>query len=417
MSARTEPATPAAASPGAPSRGPLEGITVVDFTQVYMGPCCTQLLGDFGATVVKIERPRAGDLSRSAYPDPDGPDNPIFLSINRNKRSVTLDVRAEEGKEAVFRLIASADVVVSNFRQGVMDRLGFGYEAARARNPRIIWVSGTGFGERGSLRHKGGQDVLSQAYTGLMWRRQSDDLPLSVYPTTFCDYTTGMHLVQGVLLALLARERDGVGQRVDVSMFDSMLHLQMQEAAMQLQRGFEVNWARMPLCGVFPTVDGAVCVVGAFKENPLRDICDALGLPDLSLDERFATTEAQMVHREELHRRFGERFASETTDHWVGKLEALDVLCAPVWTLATALAHEQVEANEMIVEMRHPRVGAVRTLAAPIHMGRTPARVHAPPPMLGEHTDEVLAEAGFTDSEISELHATGGVARPPLPDS
>ncbi len=387
--------------------GPLAGVTVVDFTQVYMGPCCTQMLGDFGATVIKIERPGSGDLSRTAIPDPDGFDNPIFLSINRNKKSVVVDVRRDEGKDVLRRLVASADVVVSNFRQGVMDRLGFGYDAARALNPRIIWVSGTGFGEQGPFRHKGGQDVLAQAYTGLMWRRQSDDLPLSVYPTTFCDYTTGMHLVQGVLLALLARERDGEGQRVDVSMFDSMLHLQMQEACMQMNRGFEVNWARMPLCGVFPTLDGAVSIVGAFKENPLRDICQALGIPDLSLDGRFATPEDQMTHRTELQQIFAARFAGESTEHWIGKLEAEDILCAPVWTMEHALAHEQTSTNGMLTTMRHPAVGTVRCLSAPIHMGRTPARVYAPPPMLGEHTDGVLESIGYSPGEVGELRDAG----------
>jgi formyl-CoA transferase len=402
---RPEPADGAASF----APGPLVGVTVVDLTQVYMGPCCTQILGDFGATVIKVERPGAGDLSRTSIPDPDGLDNPVFLSINRNKKSVTVDVRSEDGKEVLRRLLVCADVVVSNFRQGVMDRLGFGYEAVRAFNPRIIWVSGTGFGERGPLRHKGGQDVLAQAYTGLMWRRQSDDLPLSVYPTTFCDYTTGMHLVQGVLLALLARERDGEGQRVDVSMFDSMLHLQMQEACMQMNRGWEVNWARMPLCGVFPTRDGAVCIVGAFKENPLRDICQALGIPDLSLDERFCTHEAQVAHRAELQALFATRLESESSAYWVERLEAQDVLCAPVLTLAEALAHEHTRANGMVTVMRHPVAGTVRCLSAPIHMARTPARVFAPPPMLGEHTEEVLESLGYSPGDLERLRAAGAL--------
>lgn len=391
----------------APARGPLAGVTVIDFTQVYMGPCCTQMLGDFGATVIKIERPGSGDLSRTSIPDRDRLDNPVFLSINRNKKSVTVDLHSDDGKEVLRRLIASADVIVSNFRQGVMDRLGFGYDSARALNPRIIWVSGTGFGERGPFRHKGGQDVLAQAYTGLMWRRQSDDLPLSVYPTAFSDYTTGMHLVQGVLLALIARERDGEGQRVDVSMFDSMLHLQMQEACMQMNRGVEVNWARMPLCGVFPTRDGAVCIVGAFKENPLRDICQALSTPDLSLDERFATHGAQLAHRAELQDIFAARFAGESTEHWIDKLEAEDILCAPVWTLQDALLHEQTGANEMVTVMRHPAVGTVRCLSAPIHMGRTPARVYTPPPQLGEHTYPVLESVGYSSEEIDRLSEAG----------
>jgi crotonobetainyl-CoA:carnitine CoA-transferase CaiB-like acyl-CoA transferase len=276
------------------SAQPLSGITVLDFTQVFMGPSCTQLLGDYGAEVIKVERPEVGDLSRSSIPDPAGLDNPIFLSINRNKRSLSVDTRTPEGKGVIRRLVEDADVVVSNFRSGVMERLGFGYDALREINPGIIWASGTGFGERGPYSHKGGQDVIAQAYSGVMWRRESEDIPLSVYPTTLCDYTTGMHLMQGILLALLARERTGEGQKVEVAMYDSMLHMQMQEACTQLNRGREVNWAAMPLSGVFPTTDGAVCMVGAFKQHPLRDISVALELDeDLSERPEFATLERQ----------------------------------------------------------------------------------------------------------------------------
>jgi crotonobetainyl-CoA:carnitine CoA-transferase CaiB-like acyl-CoA transferase len=389
--------------------GPLAGVVVVDFTQVYMGPCCTQLLGDFGANVIKIERPGTGDLSRTAIPDPDGLDNPVFLSINRNKSSITVDVRSDQGKEIVSKLVATADVVVSNFRSGVMDRMGFGYEACRTLNPRIIWVSGTGFGERGPFRHKGGQDVLAQAYTGLMWRRQSEDLPLSIYPTTLCDYTAGMHLFQGVLLALIARDRDGVGQRVDVSMFDSMLHMQMQEACMQLNRGFEVNWARMPLSGVFETEDGAVCIVGAFKENPLADICAALELEDLSKSPTFSTHEAQMANREKLHEMFSDRFRQGSTDHWIQRLEEQDILCAPVWTLDQALAHEQTVVDEMIVAMEHPTVGSVECLDSPVHLGRTPARIYAPPPRLGEQTTEILESVGYSPEDVQRIRRSGAV--------
>src|SRR6476661_5208537 len=288
---------------------PLAGVTIIDFTQVYMGPSCTQLLGDYGADVIKVERPGVGDLSRTSVPDRDGLDNPIFLSINRNKRSVSVDTRTPEGKEVILRLVRDADVVVSNFRSGVMERLGFGYEALREVNPRIIWASGTGFGEEGPYSHKGGQDVIAQAYSRVMWRRESEDLPLSVYPTTLADYTTGMHLLQGILLALISRNTTGEGQRVDVTMYDSMLHMQMQEATMQLNRGYEINWASMPLSGVFETTDGAVCMVGAFKENPLRDISKALEIEDLSLRPEFATREDMAANRHELRQIFLARYA------------------------------------------------------------------------------------------------------------
>ena len=238
----------------APAELPLAGIKIVDFTQVMMGPVATQVLADFGADVIKVERPPTGDLSRTSFPnDPAGLTGPVYCSLNRNKRSIVLDLRKQEDKDAVLQLLDQADVVVNNFRAGVMDRMGFGYEELKARNPRLIYAVGTGFGLTGPYAHKGGQDVLAQAMSGVMARRSDESLPLSVYSTTFADYSAGMHLVQGVLLALLQRDKTGRGQRVSVSLLDSMLAAQTQEAASLMMRGREVNWGAMPLTGVFET--------------------------------------------------------------------------------------------------------------------------------------------------------------------
>src|SRR6202158_5583954 len=255
---------------------PLSGIRVIDFTQVMLGPVCTQMLGDYGADVIKIERKGAGDLSRTTFEPVAGHDNPVFCSLNRNKRSVALDLKNLDHLAAVRALIANADVVVNNFRAGVMERIGLGYDDCRRMNPRIIYAVGTGFGETGPYAHKGGQDVLAQAMSGVMARRADDALPLSIYATTFGDYSAGMHLVQGVLLALLQREKTGRGQQFSVSLLDSMIAAQMQEGTAWLMRKRELNWAAMPLSGVFETTDGAVVMVGAFKTEPLRDIAAAL---------------------------------------------------------------------------------------------------------------------------------------------
>ncbi len=192
---------------------PLTGIRVIDFTQVMMGPVCTQTLADYGADVIKIERKGAGDLSRSTFEPVAGTDNPIFCSLNRNKRSLALDLRDPAAMAQVKTLIAGADVVVNNFRAGVMERMGLGYEACRELNPRIIYAVGTGFGESGPYAHKGGQDVLAQAVSGVMARRADESVPVSVYPTALADYSAGMHMVQGVLLALLHRTRTARGRR------------------------------------------------------------------------------------------------------------------------------------------------------------------------------------------------------------
>jgi len=384
---------PAHGARGAARPLPLEGVRVLDFSQVMMGPCCTQMLGDYGADVIKIERPEGGDLSRwSVGDDPDGGNNPVFASLNRNKRSIALDLKRPEDREAVLRLAETADVVVNNFRPGVMDRMGFGYDDLRAVNPRIIYAVGTGYGLDGPYVHKGGQDVLAQAMSGVMHRRADPALPLSIYPTALADYAAGMHLVQGILLALLQREKTGEGQQIAVSLFNSMLAMQMQEAAMWLMRGEDLNWAAMPLCGVFETTDGAIVMVGAFKKNPLQDICRALDLDDLSADERYADLERQKRHRPELQKIFRERFRSDSTEHWLDRLGAVDILCAPVMSMMEVLDDPQTAFNEMIVDLAPSAGGPVRLVASPIDMSDAPFTVRHAPPKLGEHTDEVTAE-------------------------
>lgn len=374
---------------------PLAGIRVIDFTQVMMGPVCTQMLGDYGADVIKIEKPGTGDLSRTAFPnDPAGLLGPVFCSLNRNKRSIVLDTRAPEGKAAVLKLVETADVVVNNFRAGVMDRLGFGYEALAAINPRLIYAVGTGFGLTGPYSHKGGQDVLAQAVSGVMHRRSDASLPLSIYPTTFADFSAGMHMMQGILLALLQREKTGRGQQVAVSLYDSMLAAQTQEGTAQMMRGREVNWGAMPLSGVFPTKDGAVVLVGAFKTHPLRDICAALEIDDLSVDPRFADHPSQVANKPALHAIFRQRFASYTTEGLLARLEAQDLLCAPVRTLAEALADEQTAINGMVLEAEGA-VERVKVVGSPIHMSEATVSIRIPPAPLGAHTAEVLAELGL----------------------
>ena len=381
---------------------PLSGVRVIDFTQVMMGPVATQMLADYGADVIKIEKPGTGDLSRTSFPDdPAGLLGPVYCSLNRNKRSIVLDMRKPEGRAVVLKLIETADVVVNNFRAGVMERLGFGYEELSKHNPRLIYAVGTGFGLTGPYSHKGGQDVLAQAMSGAMHRRSDPDLPLSIYPTTFADYSAGMHMVQGVLLALLQREKTGKGQRISVSLLDSMLAAQTQEAAAHMMRGREVNWGAMPLSGVFETSDGAVAMVGAFKAHPLRDICTALEIADLSQDPRFADHGQQVKNKKGLHAAFRACFKNNTTAYWLARLEAQDLLCAPVRTLAEALADEQTVINGMILEAEG-EVERVKVVGSPVHMEAAPVTIRIPPSHLGQYTEAVLAELGFVSATAAE---------------
>src|SRR5438128_2096300 len=381
---------------------PLGGVTVLDFTQIELGPCATQVLGDFGADVIKIERPGAGDLSRVHMKHASG-ESAVFWSLNRNKRSVAIDVRAPLGREAIYRLAGKADVLVHNFRPGVMERLGFGFDDLRAINPRLIYAFGSGYGPTGPYRDKGGQDVLAQAMSGIAARRADPHAEPEPCATPIADFTGGMLLVQAILLALLARTRTGQGQLVHVALFDGMLAMQLQEASAWLNLREHLNWGAFPLSGTFRTLDGHVVMVGAFKANPLREICRGLGIEDLAADPRYANHAAQVAHRDELQARWREELGKRTTRQVIEALESVDILCAPVNDLATALADPQVENNEMVVEMRHPDAGTIRTVGIPVKLEGTPGALRRPPPRLGEHTREVLAELGFTAAEIDAL--------------
>ncbi len=371
---------------------PLDGIRVIDFTQVMLGPCCTQVLADYGAEVIKIEKVKIGDLSRwSLGSDPDGLNNPVFCSLNRNKKSLALDLKDASARKTVQALLETADVVVNNFRPGVMERMGFGYEDLKKINPRLIYAVGTGFGLTGPYQHKGGQDVLAQAVSGVMRRKSDSSHPTSIYATPLADYSAGMHLVQGILLALLQRDKTGEGQQVAVSLYNSMIAMQMQEGTTHLMRQKDLNWGAFPLTGVFETTDSAIVMVGAFKPNPLRDICEALEIEDLSQYPHYKDFDAQMARRPELQAIFRDNFAKNSTAHWIARLEGVDILCAPVRSLPEALRDEQTIINKMILEAGETAAGPIRLIGSPIDMSAAEVTVRFAPPQLGQHNEEILA--------------------------
>lgn len=386
-------------------RLPLAGIRVLDLTQVQLGPCATQVLGDFGAEIIKVERPGAGDLSRSTDPfitEPGG-QSAYFMALNRNKRSLAIDLGRSEGREVVLELARQADVLVHNFRPGVVDRLGLDYVALQELNPRLIYASGSGFGLEGPLVHKAGQDLLAQSMSGLASRNAGTDGAAQLFPTALGDFTAGMILAQGVLLALYHRERTGRGQSLHVCLLDTLLAMQQQEATQWMLRRREVNWITQNLIDIFHTKDGAVTLVGVFRPNPLQLVCEALGIEDLSARPEYATLAKQMEHRAQLWQELGAGFARHTTAECVERLDRADILCAPVLTLDEALSQPQVQANEILVSFEHPAHGMVRTTGNPLHLSGVDRIALNPAPMLGQHSEEVLRELGFEAAQIARL--------------
>lgn len=383
---------------------PLEGIRVLDFTQVEFGPSATQVLGDFGAEVIKVERPGGGDIIRQVdhRAKAGGERSVYYLSLNRNKRSIAVDFSAREGQEVLASLATRSDVLVQNFRPGTLERYGLGYERLSALNPQLIYVAGTGFGEHGPLAHKGGQDLLAQSLSGIAMHNQDASGRPTLNAIAFADYCSGMVLVQGVLLALLHRGRTGLGQYVHVSLLDTMLAVQLQEYTQWLLHGVEGNFVSHYLAGVFRTADGWITIAGYFRPNPLQDLCDAFDIPDLSQRPEYANNEVRIRNREKLFSELEQLLRKFTTEECLQRLQAKGVLCAPVLGYPEVLSHPQVRENKMILELEHP-TGSFKTIANPLKMSRAVRHNHQPPPLLGEHTDEVLQEAGYSPEYIANL--------------
>jgi crotonobetainyl-CoA:carnitine CoA-transferase CaiB-like acyl-CoA transferase len=396
-----------------PPESALSGIRVLDFTHVYQGPVGTQILADYGADVIKIERPGAGDWSRRWGPFVHGVSLP-FAGLNRNKRSVAIDVKNPQGRQAVYDLVTKADVVVHNFRAGVMEKLGFGYDDLARINPRLVYAWSGGWGDRGPSadRARGGHDLMARAEAG--WFVQPDRSKPPIPAGISADYAAGLMLMQGILMALLARVRTGCGQRVTTDLLSVAFHAHSWEgpAEMNADRITEVSGVianESTIDKSFATRDGYIEISPVFSENALRDISVALGLGDLSLDERFRTFELQERNREALNAALAARLRDRTTSEWLAELEAKGVLCARINTIAEAAADAQLQANQMVVDMEHPAGGSLRLLGTPVRLYGTPPQPRVFAPELGAHTREVLQEFGYSAEQVEELESRGVV--------
>jgi formyl-CoA transferase len=393
--------------------GSLSGLRVLDLTQVMAGPFSTMLLADLGADVVKVEPP-GGDSTRQ-MPGAVGADTPAFNAVNRGKRSIVVNLKTPQGRDIVTRVALASDILVENYRPGVMDSLGFGYDALSSKNPRLIYASVSGYGQTGPSRQKGGFDLIAQGVSGIMSVTGSPGGPPVKAGIPLTDLGAGLFAVVGILAALENRHRTGVGQRIDTSLVDSGVALSVWEAT-EYFSGAGVPAAmgsahRMnaPYQAIRCT-DGYITLGGA-NERIFRRICDVLGHSEWTTDPEFADNASRVRHREALARRIEAITSSRPRDHWLALFEANDIPCGPINDYSQVFADAQVRAREMVVDVEHPTLGPIRSLGSPIKMSATPPDVRRRAPLLGEHTDMVLVELGLSPAEISGLRAAGAIGK------
>ncbi len=398
------------------SKGPLDGVKVLELCQVMAGPTCGMLLADLGADVVKVEKLPGGDDTR-AYAEPQvNGESAAFLAMNRNKRSIALDLKQPAGQVALKRLVRDADVLIENFRKGTMEKFGLGYDALRAINPGLIYCAITGYGRTGPYADKGGFDLVAQGASGLMSiTGEPGREPVKCGPPV-CDINGGMLGALGIVAAYVHRLRTGAGQMVDTSLLEAGIHTTFWHSAIFFATG--VSPAPTGSAHVlsapyqaFPSRDGWVTIGGANPANWER-LARMMALPELLDDSRFKTNTDRMCNRAALFDLLAQKTRERTTQELVRALDAAGIPAGPVNTIGEMLADPHVLAREMVVETVHPVAGPTKALGLPIKFTATPGRVRRPAPMLGEHTREVLREAGFADAEIDALTESGAALAP-----
>jgi len=392
----------------------LAGLKILDVTQVMAGPFCCQVLADLGAEVTKVEPVEGGDASRGGMGTMlPGGESSAFLAVNRNKRSIAINLKSEEGQEVFFDLARDADVLVENFRPGVTARLGIGYEVMKERNPRLIYASISGYGQDGPYAQRAGYDLIAQAMSGIMSVTGEPDGQPTKCGIPVADLSAGLFCAVGILAAMHARNDTGAGQHIDVSLFESALALSIWETAEYWSTGKvpgRVGSAHRMTAPyqTLRTQDGHL-VLGANNNRLWQKLCAALGRSDLFNDSRFSTNADRVANRSDLAKELEQSFAKRKTGDWVTTLLEAGLPAAPIQDYAQVCADPHLAYREMVVTMDHPTEGQVKGLGIPIKMSDTPGRVRTPPPLLGEHTNELLEELGYTRAHRDELRARGVV--------
>jgi len=391
---------------------PLEDVKVLDLSHALAGPFCSTMLADFGAQVIKLEPPGAGDLARTWGAPVPGPDHAYFVTLHRNKRSIVVDLKHPQGKEMFFRLVERCDVVLENYRVGALSRLGLDYAAARKRNPGIIYCSVSGFGQTGPYRDRAALDLIVQAESGMVSVTGEPGGSGTRAGVSIADMTAGMYAAYGVMLALRVKEKTGEGQAVDISMLEGQLSL----LGTTFGNYFANGEIPKPMGTAYPAVvpyqtfhtktrDLALAIAG---EKLWQIMCPVIGCPELANDPLYRTVPDRARNRESLIPRLQEAFLERTYEEWEPLLLKNDIPVGAINNLAQVVEHPQVKARGALVEIDHPRAGRVRTVGSPVRLSKTPAAIRTPAPLHGQHTHEVLREVlGMNADELAALGAAG----------